>query len=86
MKLIKTAYFRNLGPTKFGSLKNFTGSQRLFGLEYVEYKGHKGVNFEYLTYQRVVVRLGTGDDFSLRFFSKPRDRTELQNQELIENS
>ena len=33
-----------------------------------------------------VVSLGTSDDFSLRFFSKPGESTELQNQELIENS
>ena len=39
-----------------------------------------------LTYRRVVVRLGTIDDFSLRFFSKPGEPTELQNQKLIENS
>ena len=35
-----------------------------------------------LTYRRVVVRLGTSDDFSLRFFSKPSEPTELQNQEV----
>ena len=37
------------------------------------------------TYRRVVVRLGTNDGFSLRFFSKPSEPTELRNQELIEN-
>ena len=39
-----------------------------------------------LTYRRVVVRLGTSHDFSLRSFSKPNEPTELQNQELIKNS
>ena len=39
-----------------------------------------------LTYRRVVVPLRTSEDFSLRFFSKPSESTELQNQELIENS
>ena len=33
-----------------------------------------------------VVRLGTSDDFPFRFFSKSTEPTELQNQELIENS
>ena len=37
----------------------------------------------YLTYRRVVVRLGTSNGFPLRFFSKP---SELQSQKLIENS
>ena len=31
-----------------------------------------------LTYRRVVVRLGTSDNFSLRFFSKPSEPTKLQ--------
>ena len=38
-----------------------------------------------LTFRRVVVPLGTSDEFSLRFFSKPSVPNELQNQELIEN-
>ena len=38
-----------------------------------------------LTYRRVVVRLGTSDDFP-SVFSKPSEPTELQNQKLIENS
>ena len=38
-----------------------------------------------LTYRRVVVRLRTSDDFSLRFFRKPSEPTELQNQEPIES-
>ena len=50
----------------------------------------KGVNLfsklTKLTYRRVVVRSGTRDDFSLRFFSKRSEPTELQNKELIENS
>ena len=33
-----------------------------------------------------MVRLGTSDDFFLRFFSKPSKPTELENQELIESS
>ena len=45
----------------------------------------KGTLFD-LTYGRVVVHLGTSDEFSLRFFSKPSEPTELQNQELTENS
>ena len=36
----------------------------------------------FLTFRRIVVRLGTSVDFSLRFFSKPSEPTELQNQEL----
>ena len=39
-----------------------------------------------LTYRRVVVRFGTSDDLTLRFFSNPGEPTELQNQELIEIS
>ena len=39
-----------------------------------------------LTYRRVVVRLRISDGFVLRFFSKPGKPTELQNQELKENS
>ena len=31
-----------------------------------------------------MVRLGTSDNFSLRFFSEPSEPTELQNKELIE--
>ena len=38
-----------------------------------------------LTYRRVVVRSGTSDDFSLRFFSKPSEPTKIKNQELIDN-
>ena len=34
------------------------------------------------TYRRGVGRLGTNDVFSLRFFSKPCEPTELQNHEL----
>ena len=41
---------------------------------------------ETLIYQRVMVRSGISDDFFIRFFSKPSEPTELQNQELIENS
>ena len=50
----------------------------------------KGVNLfsklTKLTYRRVVVRSGTSDDFSLCFFSKPSEPTELQNKVQIENS
>ena len=33
-----------------------------------------------------MARLGTNDDFSLRFFSKSSEPTELQKQELVEIS
>ena len=42
------------------------------------------INSVVLTYRRVVVRLGTSDDFSLRFYSKPSEPTELKKQETIE--
>ena len=48
-----------------------------------ELQCHTNLN---LSYRRVVVLLGTSDDFSLHFFLKPSESTELRNQELIANS
>ena len=53
---------------------------------YVKFGIDTEANLEFLTYRRVVVHFRTSDDFSLHFFSKPSEPTELQKQKVIENS